>query len=101
MIYLVIFLVAIVSFLFGFVVNILAFPFVIERLWKGFWKCLNGLNSYSIFRWSVSLIVSFAIGILVIRHQNERIQKKYEEHYMHVVDSLRWILKVEQANKSV
>lgn len=99
MIYMVILIVAVVSFLLGFFVNILALPYILENFIKELGKYLKCISSDSIFRWSVSLIVSFAMGILVIQFQNERIQKNFEEYYQHRIDSLRWELKIQQVNK--
>ena len=120
MIVFVIFIVAFLSFLLGFFVNILALPYIIERFlkvsWKYLscvssysiferflkvsWKYLSCVSSYSIFRWSVSLIISFAIGIIVIQFQYEKIQKQFDENYQHIIDSLRLEIKIQQVNKS-
>lgn len=100
MIVFVIFIVAFLSFLLGFFVNILALPYIIERFLKVSWKYLSCVSSYSIFRWSVSLIISFAIGIIVIQFQYEKIQKQFDENYQHIIDSLRLEIKIQQVNKS-
>lgn len=100
MIVFVIFIVAFLSFLLGFFVNILALPYIIERFLKVSWKYLSCVSSYSIFRWSVSLIFSFAIGVIVVQYQNEKCQKQSDENYQHIIDSLRLEIKIQQVNKS-
>lgn len=52
------------------------------------------------FRWSVSMIISFAIGMLIIQYQKEKIMRQSNERYQHIVDSLQWELKMQQLYKA-
>lgn len=52
------------------------------------------ISTLSVFRWSVSIIVSFALSALIIQNQQERIIKQTSSSYQHIVDSLNLELKI-------
>ncbi len=90
-----IFLVAFISFLLGLFVNLVFFPYLLAYIVKRGWKYAAKLNSSSVFRWTVSLIASFAVGALIIQAQRERAVKESQQ----VVDSLRWELRMLQQKR--
>lgn len=61
-----IYLIALISFLLGFLTNLIAFPYLLVRFVKGAWGYLGRISTSSIFRWSVSLITSFTLSALII-----------------------------------
>lgn len=82
-------IVVFISFLLGFFIQLVALPFILEHLVKGIWTYIKDVSSFSIFRWSVSIIVSCAFCAIILQNQQERIQKRADLHYQHVVDSLK------------
>ena len=92
-------LVALVSFLLGFYLHILILPCILSHVVKDVWAYVKNISSTSIFRWSVSLIVSFSISALIIQKQQMRMQKQTEQHYQCIIDSLNLDLKRIQLNK--
>lgn len=82
-------LVAIISFLLGFFVNLIALPYVVGHLAKECLAYVKNISMKSIFRWSVSFIVSFSIGALIIQTQENRIREEVERKYQHIVDSIK------------
>ncbi len=85
-----------ISFLLGFFIQLIALPFIIKHLVKGVWVYVNNISSTSIFRWSVSLIVSFALSVLIIQNQRERVLTQTSSSYQHIVDSLNLEIKMLQ-----
>lgn len=89
-------IVAFISFLLGFFIQLIALPFILKHLAKGVWVYVNNISSTSIFRWSVSLIVSFALSALIIQNQRERVLTQTSSNYQHIVDSLNLEIKMLQ-----
>ena len=81
-------LITIISFLLGFIINLIALPYILEYIVKDAWRYVRNISTLSVFRWSVSIIVSFALSALIIRNQQERIIKQTSSSYQHIVDSL-------------
>lgn len=82
-------IVTFISFLLGFFVQLVSLPFILEHLVKGIWTYIKNVSSFSVFRWAVSIIVSCAFCALILKNQQERIQKRADLHNQHVVDSLK------------
>lgn len=93
-------LIAIISFLLGFITNLIALPYILEHIVKGVWKYVKRISTLSIFRWSVSLITSFALSALIIQNQQEKIMKQTSSSYQHIVDSLSLEIKKQQQYKA-
>lgn len=94
-----IYLIALISFLLGFVVNLISLPYILENIVKDGWRYVRKISTLSVFRWSVSIIVSFALSALIIRNQQERIIKQTSSSYQHIVDSLNLEIKILQQYK--
>lgn len=92
-------LITIISFLLGFIINLIALPYILEHLVKDAWRYVRKISTLSVFRWSVSIIVSFALSALIIRNQQERIIKQTSSSYQHIVDSLNLEIKILQQYK--
>ena len=92
-------LITIISFLLGFIINLIALPYILEHLVKDAWRYVRKISTLSVFRWSVSIIVSFALSTLIIRNQQERIIKQTSSNYQHIVDSLNFEIKILQQYK--
>lgn len=92
-------LITIISFLLGFIINLIALPYILEHLVKDAWRYVRKISTLSVFRWSVSIIVSFALSTLIIRNQQERIIKQTSSNYQHIVDSLNLEIKILQKYK--
>lgn len=92
-------LITIISFLLGFIINLIALPYIIEHIVKDAWRYVREISTLSVFRWSVSIIVSFALSTLIIRNQQERIIKQTSSNYQHIVDSLNLEIKILQQYK--
>lgn len=60
-------IVAIISFFSGFFIHLIALPYIVGNLANRCWTYIKNISMKSIFRWSVSFIVSFSIGALIIR----------------------------------
>lgn len=89
-----IYLITLFSFLLGFAINLISLPYILEYFVKDTWKYVQKISTLSVFRWSVSIIVSFALSALIIRNQQERIIKQTSSSYQHIVDSLNLELKI-------
>lgn len=89
-----IYLITLFSFLLGFAINLISLPYILEYFVKDTWKYVKKISTLSVFRWSVSIIVSFALSALIIRNQQERIIKQTSSSYQHIVDSLNLELKI-------
>lgn len=89
-----IYLITLFSFLLGFVINLISLPYILEYFVKDTWRYVKKISTLSVFRWSVSIIVSFALSALIIRNQQERIIKQTSSSYQHIVDSLNLELKI-------
>lgn len=89
-----IYLIALISFLLGFIINLISLPYVLEHIVKDVWRYVRKISVLSIFRWSISIIVSFALSALIIHNQQELIIKQTSSSYQHVVDSLNLELKM-------
>lgn len=92
-------LITIISFLLGFIINLIALPYILEHLVKDAWRYVRKISTLSVFRWSVSIIVSFALSTLIIRNKQERIIKQTSSNYQHIVDSLNFEIKILQQYK--
>lgn len=92
-------LITIISFLLGFIINLIALPYILEYIVKDVWRYVRNISTLSVFRWSVSIIVSFALSALIIRNQQERIIKQTSSSYQHIVDSLNLEIKKLQQYK--
>lgn len=92
-------LITIISFLLGFIINLIALPYILEYIVKDVWRYVRKISTLSVFRWSVSIIVSFALSALIIRNQQERIIKQTSSSYQHIVDSLNLEIKILQQYK--
>ena len=92
-------LITIISFLLGFIINLIALPYILEYIVKDAWRYVRNISTLSVFRWSVSIIVSFALSALIIRNQQERIIKQISSSYQHIVDSLNLEIKILQQYK--
>ena len=92
-------LITIISFLLGFIINLIALPYILEHLVMDAWRYVRKISSLSVFRWSVSIIVSFALSTLIIRNQQERTIKQTSSNYQHIVDSLNLEIKILQQYK--
>lgn len=91
--------VAIVSFLLGFFIHLIALPYIIGNLANGCWTYIKNISMKSIFRWSVSFIVSFSIGALIIQTQEIRIREEVDRKYQHIVDSIKCDMDILKHNK--
>lgn len=89
-----IYLITLFSFLLGFAINLISLPYILEYFVKDTWKYVKKISTLSVFRWSVSIIVSFALSALIIQNQQERIIKQTSSSYQHIVDSLNLELKI-------
>lgn len=89
-----IFFITLFSFLLGFAINLISLPYILEYFVKDTWRYVKKISTLSVFRWSVSIIVSFALSALIIRNQQERIIKQTSSSYQHIVDSLNLELKI-------
>ena len=89
-----IFLITLFSFLLGFAINLISLPYILEYFVKDTWRYVKKISTLSVFRWSVSIIVSFALSAMIIRNQQERIIKQTSSSYQHIVDSLNLELKI-------
>lgn len=94
-----IYLIALFSFLLGFAINLILLPYILEHIVKDAWRYVKKISTLSVFRWSVSIIVSFAFSALIIRNQQERIIKQTSSSYQHIVDSLNLEIKILQKYK--
>lgn len=94
-----IYLIALFSFLLGFAINLILLPYILEHIVKDAWIYVKKISTLSVFRWSVSIIVSFAFSALIIRNQQERIIKQTSSSYQHIVDSLNLEIKILQKYK--
>lgn len=94
-----IYLIAFISFLLGFAINLISLPYILEHIVKDAWRYVKKISTLSVFRWSVSIIVSFALSALIIRNQQERIIKQTSSSYQHIVDSLNLEIKIMQQYK--
>ena len=83
----------------GFAINLISLPYILEHIIKDAWKYVRKISTLSVFRWSVSVIVSFALSALIIRNQQERIIKQTSSSYQHIVDSLNLEIKILQQYK--
>lgn len=92
-------LITIISFLLGFIINFIALPYILEYVVKDAWSYVRNISTLSVFRWSVSIIVSFALSALIIRNQQERIIKQTSSNYQYIVDSLNFEIKILQQYK--
>lgn len=92
-------LITIISFLLGFIINLIVLPYILEYIVKDAWRYVRNISTLSVFRWSVSIIVSFALSALIIRNQQERIIKQTSSSYQHIVDSLNLEIKILQQYK--
>lgn len=92
-------LITIISFLLGFIINLIALPYILEYIVKDAWRYVRNISTLSVFRWSVSIIVSFALSALIIQNQQERIIKQTSSSYQHIVDSLNLEIKILQQYK--
>lgn len=92
-------LITIISFLLGFIINFIALPYILEYVVKDAWRYVRNISTLSVFRWSVSIIVSFALSALIIRNQQERIIKQTSSNYQHILDSLNFEIKILQQYK--
>lgn len=92
-------LITIISILLGFIINFIALPYILEYVVKDAWRYVRNISTLSVFRWSVSIIVSFALSALIIRNQQERIIKQTSSNYQHIVDSLNFEIKILQQYK--
>lgn len=92
-------LITIISFLLGFIINFIALLYILEYVVKDAWRYVRNISTLSVFRWSVSIIVSFALSALIIRNQQERIIKQTSSNYQHIVDSLNFEIKILQQYK--
>lgn len=92
-------LITIISVLLGFIINFIALPYILEYVVKDAWRYVRNISTLSVFRWSVSIIVSFALSALIIRNQQERIIKQTSSSYQHIVDSLNLEIKILQQYK--
>lgn len=92
-------LITIISFLLGFIINLIALPYILEHIIKDAWRYVRKISTLSVFRWSVAIIVSFALSALIIRNQQERIIKQTGSSYQHIVDSLNLEIKILQQYK--
>ena len=92
-------LITIISFLLGFIINLIALPYILEYVVKDAWRYVRNISTLSVFRWSVSIIVSFSLSALIIRNQQERIIKQTSSNYQHIVDSLNFEIKILQQYK--
>ena len=92
-------LITIISFLLGFIINLIALPYILEYIVKDVWRYVRNISTLSVFRWSVSIIVSFALSALIIRNQQERIIKQTSSSCQHIVDSLNLEIKKLQQYK--
>lgn len=81
--------VAFISFLLGFFIHLIALPYIVGNLANGCWAYVKNISMKSIFRWSVSFIVSFSIGALIIQTQETRIREEVDRKYQHLVDSIK------------
>lgn len=88
-----IYLIAFISFLLGFAINLISLHYILEHIVKDAWRYVKKISTLSVFRWSVSIIVSFALSALIIRNQQERIIKQTSSSYQHIVDSLNLEIK--------
>lgn len=91
--------VAFISFLLGFFIHLIALPYIVGNLANGCWKYLKNISMKSIFRWSVSFIVSFSIGALIIQTQETRIREDVDRNYQHIVDSIKCDMDILKHNK--
>lgn len=82
-------LIAFISFLLGFFIHLIALPYIVGNLANGCWKYIRNISMKFIFRWSVSFIVSFSIGALIIQTQEIRIREEVDRKYQHIVDSIK------------
>lgn len=82
-------LIAFISFLLGFFIHLIALPYIVGNLANGCWAYVKNISMKSIFRWSVSFIVSFSIGALMIQTQETRIREEVDRKYQHIVDSIK------------
>lgn len=89
-----IYLITLFSFLLGFAINLISLPYILEYFVKDTWRYVKKISTLSVFRWSVSIIVSLALSALIIRNQQERIIKQTSSSYQHIVDSLNLELKI-------
>lgn len=89
-----IYLVALISFLLGFAINLISLPYILEYIIKDAWRYVRKISTLSVFRWSVSIIVSFALSALIIHNQQVRIIKQTSSSYQYIVDSLNLELKI-------
>ena len=83
----------------GFAINLISLPYILEHIIKDAWRYVRKISTLSVFRWSVSIIVSFALSALIIRNQQERIIKQTSSSYQHIVDSLNLEIKILQQYK--
>lgn len=95
-----IYLVFFVSFLLGYITNLIALPYILEYVVKDVGRYVRRISTLSIFRWSISFITSFALSALIIQNQRERIMKETSTSYQHTIDSLNFELRMLQQYKA-
>lgn len=49
-------LITIISFLLGFIINLIALPYILEYIVKDAWRYIRNISTLSVFCWSVSII---------------------------------------------
>lgn len=91
--------VAFISFLLGFFIHLIALPYIVGNLANRCWTYIKNISMKSIFRWSVSFIVSFSIGALIIQTQETRIREEVDRNYQHIVDSIKCDMDILKHNK--
>ncbi len=92
-------LIAFISFLLGFFIHLIALPYIVGNLANGCWAYVKNISMKSIFRWSVSFIVSFSIGALMIQMQKTRIREEVDRKCQHIVDSIKCDMDILKHNK--
>lgn len=91
--------VAFISFLLGFFIHLIALPYIVGNLANRCWTYIKNISMKSIFRWSVSFIVFFSIGALIIQTQETRIREEVDRKYQHIVDSIKCDMDILKHNK--
>lgn len=92
-------IVAIISFFSGFFIHLIALPYIVGNLANRCWTYLKNISMKFIFRWSVSFIVSFSIGALIIQTQETRIREEVDRKYQHIIDSIKCDMDILKHNK--
>ena len=92
-------IVAIISFFSGFFIHLIALPYIVGNRANRCWTYIKNISMKSIFRWSVSFVVSFSIGALIIQTQETRIREEVDRKYQHIVDSIKCDMDILKHNK--